>query len=440
MNGIAIKQQPAIKRIFIFDPCFGALTGHWENYCKRLYHELVERGFQVKVFGQVHPNNKIIEGINFEPVFTYSPYVFMPNMHAFNQQASLFLNNFNAINTAEFQDGDIFIFHSIFPQTFSAILEWTKELSLQKKIITALFFQFPPANAKKHENVVSKLFCWLQKKLSHNQHYHSNMVWVENNNVRFYQQSSIEVSRLVDAGSHILLASTDVLSQNFSALFRKKVHYLPMPGEKLPNPPIINMVDISKKNALSPIDHNFFPSIKIGYFGHSALEKGGQFLRYIVERTLILYPNAEFVLHINPNPDTEIHLERFKIHKLPNVSCHFGHLEQTTIMSLMAQVDILLMPYSPHKYATTPSAVFTEGMPLQKIFVLPKGTWMSEEAKKYNAGYTTFSAYHQDSILRALMSAIIHFKTLKQKSIMAGIKFYQENNMTNYIDVLMDVL
>lgn len=416
------------NRIFIFDPCFGSLTGHWENYCKRLYQELIERGFQVKVFGQTQPLAGIIEKINFEPLFENSTYVTIQNVFELNFQAGLFIDDFKKVPESEFQDGDVFLFHSIFPQTFLAITQWTKDLINRKKIIVAIFFQFPPSETKKHVDLLRKIF-YRFRRFKLGEKPIKNMEWADNNNVRFYQESIADLKPLLGK-SHLLMASTEVLSRNFSALLDLPVHYLPMPGEKIPN--FFNAEDSIVKE--SPA------KIRIGYFGHSSLEKGGQFLQYLVEQTQKVYDNAEFILHINPNPDTKQYLDAFKNHQYPHVTCYYGHLESNKLRSLIEQVDIILMPYSSKKYATTPSAIFTEAMPLKKIFVIPKNTWAHDEAKKYNAGVTYFDKYNQFSILSALLSAIIDYKNLKSKSEQAAVKFYQENNMKNYIDMVESIV
>lgn len=340
--------------------------------------------------------------------------------------AEAFLSDFRKLNEERFQNGDVFLFHSIFPYTFSAIVDWTTELLQHKKIITTFFFQFSPSEKKSQVSWLKRLYYVGRRILKGERPSGSAMEWVDNNYVRFYQQKINILKKLVDK-SHLLMASTDVLSKNFSGLFSLNVHYLPMPGENIPDS--VRTLNVEKNR-----------KIKVGYFGHSALEKGGQFLRFLAEKTLKNFSNVEFILHINPNADTESHLQYFRENPHPHITCYYGHLEQAKIMGLLKEVDIILMPYSPVKYATMPSAIFTEGMPLKKIFVLPKNTWAYSEAKKYDAGIAAFEKYNQDAILSALFKAIDQFAFLYKKSQMAGELFYAENNMTNYVDVFENVL
>ncbi len=419
------KQQ---KRFFIFDPCFGSLTGHWENYCKRLYQELKNRGYTPLVFGQKNFDKRIVGPLNFEGVFEASPFLPARNMLDLKKISNLFLDDFEKIDANRFQDGDIFIFHSIYPNYFSAIIDWTKEIASKKRVVSTFFFQFPPSNRRSEIGFLKNLYFKLRRKFAGEDSSSPELEWADNNQVRFYQRTIPNLKKLVGK-SHLLMASTDVLSRNFSALFGLKVYYLPMPGEDLSD-----IIARSKQASQSK------KQITIGYFGHASLEKGGQFLADLVEKTNQNYRNIDFILHINPNGETENYLAYFKNKNHPNIKCHYGHLSQDNMMELVAQVDIVLMPYSPIKYATTPSAIFTEAMPLEKVFVMPVDTWAYKEAVKYHAGISTFKNYSLKSIQVALNKAIDRFELLQEKSRLAGASFHNENNMKHYIDVFINYL
>lgn len=421
-------QAKQARRMFIFDPCFGGMTGHWENYCKRLYQELLNRGCEVTVFGQAKSKEGIVGGLNFEGIFETSPFLPAKNMLDLKKIADLFLTDFEKLDLNRFRDGDVFVFHSIYPNYFNAIIDWTKWVVSQKKIIATFFFQFPPSNRKSEVGYLKNTYYKLRRIIAGEQLSASDLEWADNNQVRFYQRTIPDLKQLVGQ-THLLMASTDVLSRNFSAVFGTKVSYLPMPGE-----------DLSDMIRRMQCEASLKKKITIGYFGHASLEKGGQFLADLVANTNQRYRDVNFILHINPNGETEEHLSSFKNHAYSNVVCHHGHLDQEEMMALVAKVDIILMPYSPIKYATTPSAIFTEAMPLEKVFVMPADTWAYHEAMKYHAGISTFKDYTLNGIQTALSKAIDRFGVLQEKSRIAGEKFHKENNMSHYIDVFFDYL
>ena len=414
------KQLAHYKRVFIFDPCFGEMTGHWENYCRRLYNEIAGRDCVVKVFGQKNFLDNIVQDICYEP--TFEPLLSdFTDVFDFYRRVQAFHEDLKKIDETEFRDGDLFIFHSIFPQTFAAILDWTQDVLKRKKILTTIFFQLPPSETivpqRSFKQKIAALF-------NSNKNTKPEFEWVDSNYVRFYQLNAERVQRLIADGSHVLYANTDVLVRNFALMLAAPVNYVPMPGPLREITAVTNADDF----------------IRVGYFGHSSASKGGQFLQYVVEKTLSVHKNVKFILHINPNPETAAALVFFKTFQHPNVTCHYGHIEPDTMMSLMAQVDIILMPYCPVKYATTPSAVFSEAMPLQKIFIIPYKTWIYQEALKYNPGYVAFKSYSHDGIYQALNTALINFKKLQDKSYTAGEKFYLENNISHYVDVFAKVI
>jgi hypothetical protein len=79
-------------------------------------------------------------------------------------------------------------------------------------------------------------------------------------------------------------------------------------------------------------------------------------------------------------------------------------------------------------------------MPLQKLFVLPEKTWVSHEARKYYCGYTTFKQYTHKAVLGALVKIILNYEKFKLKSKLAAERFYQENNIENYIDMFEKIV
>lgn len=411
-----------ITRIFIFDPCFGGMTGHWENYCKRLYQEILKRGYRVKVFGQTTFKKEIVETLNFEPFFNHLPFVDASDVFQLNHQVSSFEADLRKLDSTHFNENDLLIFHSIYPSNFLAITNWLLELSKKKSILSAIFFQFPPAGFKEKFkfscNQKLREFKWIKSWIKSL----DDVEWQDTKYTRYYQLAHETLQQLLKPHQHLLFASTQTLCQNFSTLLRSPVQLLPMPGSI--------MKDITQATRSDNT------TIKIGYFGHSSFAKGGQFLQSIVENCEKKFPNVQFILHINPNDETEPHLKIFNTKNYPHVTCHFGHLSQETISRLMQEVDIILMPYSPEKYASTPSAIFNEGMSLRKIFVLPENTWAHREAKHYQAGFVAFRKQSLKNILKSLYKTIKNFNLLKDLSFTAGANFYRTNNMSNYMNIV----
>lgn len=410
------------KRVFIFDPCFGNLTGHWENYCRRLYQEIVDRGYQVCIFGQKKIDNNIIKDIVFIPVFEQLPF---SNTHSFNniqQQTKTILAELKSIPIDDFVEEDLLIFHSIYPANFAAILLWSQAIRKHKRIKTALFFQFAPVVGKwplrTFRNQVGYLLRRLRNKLRGIDQ-PKGLEWLANNEIHYYRAHASLLHELVQQGNYYLFGGTQHLTQNFQLLLQAPMISLPMPGPKAQ----VSIVE-NKKNS----------TIKVGYFGHTSRAKGGLFLRYFVEQAGRDIPEIRFIYHINTNKETENYLNYFKTNNYENLQCYFGHLGEDKLITLLNEVDIVLMPYWHYKYSITPSAIFMEAMACNKVVVIPEGTWLSEMAKQYDIGHVCFDKFNQQSVYTALVRAVNELPILQEKSNQGGSKFNQVNNIATYFD------
>lgn len=427
--------QPDEKtRVFIFDPCFGGMTGHWENYCKRLYYDLQERNYNVTIFGQSDFKSEIISDVSFVPVFASAPFQLAKSTAELRTLADAFKTDFNRITVSTFKDGDVLIFHSIYPYYFAAIVDWLTMVTAQKKVIIAIFFQFPPSESKYHVGWRRRMYSWFRNMLNGDSSiYRDDIAWLENRHAIFYRRAAEKLDHLHSGSSCELMASCDVLATNFTRLLRHHVSSLPMPGKQLPD-------DFFEKAVREIGEDPAARNIRVGYFGHSSLDKGGQFITAMVKNTLNKYPASKFVVHVNPNDETKDCFSEVMNMQSDRVLCLSGHLDEAQMMKSIRSVDIVVLPYSQGKYTAMPSATFMEAILLQKVLVIPEDTWMHSEAIKYDAGFVTFKKYTQPCIQDALNQAIENIDQLLPKSFTAGRRYYLENNITYYTDCFLKLL
>lgn len=430
MMGLEMSFKQA-KRIFIFDPCFGGMTGHWENYCKRITQALINRGYEVCVFGQEKFLANIVAGMNFKPVFKTDPFSYTKNMNDLKRISNSFLNDLTDINAAEFQDGDIFIFHSIYANYFSAIINWTKSLVKNKQILCLFTFQFPPSETKKHVGPLKNIYYALRRLFYGERLSAKSLQWCENNQVRLYQEAIPDLKVLVKQ-SHLLMASTEVLSTNFSLMLGLKVHCLPMPGLAL-NVASTTVHEQDNVNESMPLK-----KLKIGYFGHGCIDKGAAYLEGIVTHVLSKHENLEFHIHVNPNEGARIYFD--KLASMPDERMHLyhGHIEEATLMELINQVDIVILPYAARKYATCSSAVFMEALSFGKVMVIPSGTWMDMISSHYDVEAYRFNEFTLDSICKAIDAALIHHRPYSSRMKNAAKQFTITNNIETYLDRIFE--
>lgn len=408
----------------------GGMTGHWENLCRRISDEFEKRGIQTIIFGQEKFKDNIISGLNFEGVFTRSPYVEMKKEKDFLKECKIFDDDFNKIDKGRFNGNDILIIPTVFPQTLLPFINWSKDIVDKKGAHAAIIFQFPGGEEKNNSKIKKpRLLRRLKKFIKAlfideicRRDTLKSISWQESKQISYYFDIYKSVSE-TKTKNYRYFASSDELAENFSKIFKLKITPLPMPAP------------VNKFNVDYQITNND-SKITIGYFGHASLAKGAQFLMSIVKKTIPMHENTEFLLHINPNPDTENILEPFK-NKLNRVECVHGHINQEKLMEMIDATDIVLMPYDPIIYTTTPSAVFTECMMKGKVFVTPNHTWIARQSKQFGAGVVLFDSFDFDAIYGALDKAIINYKELKKLSIKAREFFVKTHNIENFINIIL---
>lgn len=395
------------KRIFIIDPCMGSMTGHWENFCRRFYQEFTSRGIETFIICQAQTKPEIVSGMNIIPTFNRSPFSNINTPELYQQETLYFAVDFLGIDKGMFKDGDWFICPTIFPQILKPLIDWIEDIKFDANIFCEILFQFPAGYERTTQPA------------------HPNMPpgvsWDYSFMIEHYLAMAPLLAEHGEEQGFRYFASSEQLANNFSKLLHLPIKALPMPAPQVDN------IKASERSS---------GMISVGYFGHSALEKGSAFLDDIVKATLATRSNVAFNLHINPNPDTQKILEVFNTPR-ERVHTVFGHLGQEALLSMMAGVDIVLMPYDPFKYKTTPSAIFTECAVLGKVFVIPDGTWMSVEAQKAGCGYVTYREFNAAAITAALEQAIADFPALAARADAAKIAFRQNHGIVQCVDALL---
>ncbi len=420
-------QNTTIKRVFLFEPCLGKMTGHWESNARRFRDEFLKRGIEMKVFCQTDPNPEILEQYDAIPVFATNPFNPMPDQAAFDTEYEKFSADFNKINKDLFQKGDLLLFCTVLPQTHKAAMEWLHPIIKKSGPKAGFIFMIAPndfpadVNSRKYR-LFTKLtrFQFLRKRLLKRLY-----TWPGCAHIDFYKNYIHQFNDKNEQTGYYYFGGSEEYRMNFEQIFGT-------PTRLLPFPTISHTLDNVKAREPSKSG-----KIRIGYFGHSSLEKGGQFLEHIINATTAKCNNVEFHLHINPNIHTEEILAKLTSVTRPNVTFYKGHRSYQELIDLMHSVDINLLPYSPVKYAGAPSMVFTEAVNAGNVLVAPNYTWLSREAEKIGAGYCLFNDYNQESIANALIKAVHKFKRLKQKMPRAKKLFLREHNITRYMDSIL---
>lgn len=414
-----------ISRVFIFEPCLGKMTGHWESNCRRFTNELTQQGIEVKVFCQQNPDPKIVKGLDVIPVFTHYSFADTNDPADFKREVTGFASDYSKIDKSIFKEGDLLLFTTVMPQSHKATMEWLDGLISPKGPKAAFIFMIGAGDFK-DDYLQKKLLLRMSRfKLLRKFVMKRLFEWKDSLYKRQYKTYISNFHDKNEKAGYYYFGGCEEYTMNFNLIFGVQVRTLPFPT--VINPPKDETHSTRKQ------DKN---EIRIGYFGHASLEKGAQFLEHIVKKTLKAHPNVKFDLHINPNIHTQDILKKFN-EPITNVTCYHGHRSHEELTNLIQNVDINLLPYAPAKYAGLPSMVFTEAVCAASILVIPQHTWLSRTAETIKAGYIAFEPYDQESIAKALIKAINMYPKLKRKTLHARKRFLAENNVSNYINKIL---
>lgn len=420
----------AVKRVFIFEPCLGSMTGHWESNTRRFRDEFVQRGIEVIVFCQKNPSPEILEQYNAIPVFTTHPFNPVTDKDSFEREYQQFKNDYNNIDKSLFKKGDLLLFNTIVPHTHKAVMEWLGAI-VRPDGPKAVFIFMIAANDF-HVNLDSWKYR-LQAKLTRYKYFRKKFLrrlylWPDCDYIQFYKSYAHLFNSKNESAGYYYFSGCEEFAMNFEDILDTRVRTLPFPT-------ITHHA--MGTNTIPRLDNDI---VRVGYFGHSSLEKGAQFLEYVVTRTLKECKNVQFDLHINPNIHSKEILTKFAETPRENVNFFLGHRSYEELVGLMRAVDINLLPYSQLKYAGVPSMVFTEAVNAGNVVVVPNYTWLSREAEKIKGGYTLFDFYNQESIAEAVITAVKKIKRLKRKVPCGRERFLLEHNIKRYMDIIVDTV
>lgn len=390
------------RRVTIFDPGLGDGTGHWATFSRRLSGEFAKHGITTTACGYRTGgrNDAVLEGLQLSAVFRCS--IFKEFAAEYSRHCELqreaYLEDMAGFNDRGFESDDLVLFPSLFPGVFAAAVDWARRFPVAGGPTIAFLFQFSEGT-----DVLERA---------------ANEGWS-----RIYRRALRPAERLPNERAWRYFASSDPLATRISAIIGREVTGLPMPAQF----PLENAGSGARKAG----------GIRIGYFGHSSMEKGGNLLPEIIRHVGQRFPQVRFVLHLNSNWETEDTIKRLLASPPANCECFPGHISDEQLQALMASVDVVLLPYSNTKYAALPSLVFSDAAALGKVLVLPRSTWMSSEAACIGAGYTGFTHFTAEAICDALDEALRRFEDLRTHADQSARKWRIRHGLPNFVDRLL---
>jgi glycosyltransferase involved in cell wall biosynthesis len=194
-----------------------------------------------------------------------------------------------------------------------------------------------------------------------------------------------------------------------------------LPVLELPNPMDVGSL-IVQSNQMAP---SAAEAPVVVYQGHTSPLRGFHFLPDIIERCAALAPRPRFIVQVQNRAgaaSTGLGPALVKLDRLAaggnNLRLVEGALSPGDYFALLAEADIVLLPYTPTFYGVGSSGVFTEAASLGKVIVVSPKTVPSRQGAEYGLGVVTATQWTP--------GAIRDLPALKAKGAAAAPRFRSE--------------
>ncbi len=197
-----------------------------------------------------------------------------------------------------------------------------------------------------------------------------------------------------------------------------------------------------------PVQHEIFmesPDIVrpdqapcIAFLGFMHPRKGAKLAGAVISRVLAKNANCRFLLQANPEYWEKRWQDEIGPVASARVHIHRGAMTQDEYQNTMKMAELVLLPYPPAGYTLQTSGVFSEAMAMGKVSIVPEGTWMAANVRKYGGGAVMFSEFEVDSIAAACLRALEHLPSLKRDMRYISSHWRENMGMKTFVQRILD--
>jgi len=388
-----------MRHIHICDPQLLGLGGHYLSHDAQLVRELKRRNIPVSIYAR-RGCQLTCEGLTPEPVFSHDifqeaapdPEVWaIENFHAINH---LFLSDLRKLTADRFVADDLVYFPNLLQNQLYAVAQWMDRIPAERRPAVAVMLRF-----------LNHKMLYMQAR--------SNVDMVP----QYYRYAAKVLMRVQPRS--ILCADTRELAEEYA-----KITGLPV--LELPNP--MDVSGIEARTRARPAGER--PVVV--YQGSTSTIRGFHLLPEIIERCAHLQPRPRFVIQVQSveaalsmklGPTLE-HLDRLAGDNLRVVK---GALSPADYFGMLADADIVLLPYGPNFYGHGSSGVFTEAASVGKVVVVSPGTMAARQGREYDLGVVAAGKWTAASMAEAVKDAVNRLPDLQARAASAAPRFRRDN-------------
>lgn len=173
--------------------------------------------------------------------------------------------------------------------------------------------------------------------------------------------------------------------------------------------------------------------------GDARADKGIGLLPGLLPALAAAHPDRTFVVHVNAEAAWgEAKQAAAALAALAgtraNIEVATGRLPPEGYLALLRSVGLAVFPYDPVLYRRKSSGVLWEALSLGIPVVVPAGTWLENEARRWGAGHVAHAAHAPAAIAAALAEALARLPDLAAASAAAAERYRAANGAAALLD------
>lgn len=397
-----------IRRLYYLDPNLVDHSGHYFNYCAQAIREVKRRGIPVSIYAR-RTCTVTCEGLQPAAVFSYDifkeagrdPQVWaIENFHALNQA---FLADLCRIDTANFGPSDLLFFPTLNQNQLYGIALWLGRIPAERRPAVAVLLRYLTpemdyVKARANREVLGLFF-------------------------RYAAQAVVAAQPRT-----FFCADTREMCEAFQPLLGQPVIELPVALEPPPAGASSHRARGERPNVV--------------YLGHASPLKGFHLLPEIIQQCGPLTPRPHFLIQAqNAGQGPLAPVTQWLVRQAAaGVRVVDGTLSPDAYYRLMAEADIILLPYSQSYYGHCSSGVFAEAAAQGKVIVVPSGTVAARQAREFELGAVVASAWTAAALAGAVAAAVRDWSQLHGRALAAAPRFRTAQSVETFWDRLLEVV
>ena len=395
-----------MRRVHYLDPQLLGLEGHYFHYCEQAVGELGRRGIPVSVYGR-RGTSLVCAGVPVQPVFSREIFA-----EAWSDPETWALENYHNLNRAfladllqlppdRFTAEDIVFLPSLIENQLHGVAQWLARLPAGRRPPAVILFRF-----------LNQSMEYIRARPHHEL-------------VRLHYRHASRALARVEPRS-LFCADTLEMAEAFREATGLPVHPVPVAMGAQPGA------------ASAPAPRPEAGPV-VAFLGHTSKLRGFHLLPEIIERCLEASSPARFVIQVQSRSAAaaeklEAVLGRLDALSRGGVRLVEGALSSERYYSLLAEADVILLPYAPAFYGHCSSGIFAEAAAAGKVIVVPAGTVGARLGEEYGLGVVAGAGWNPKSSAAAVDQALKNLPAHRARAATGAARFAREQGVEAFWD------